>query len=114
MASSEPLSAQPKSMEKATLSPTERTSFSVSPNLFRLIMERKRKPGKKVRKIKPDTCLKTGMSRRIEILVTATTAAIEPNHLTGADLASSAVTYASCNGRYKVPALFPDQNIKYP
>jgi hypothetical protein len=46
-------------------------------------MERKRNPGTKVRKIKPETCLKTGMSRRTEILVTATTAAIGPNHFAG-------------------------------
>ena len=63
MASSEPFSANPKSIEKATLSPTDRTIFSVSPSLFNFRILRMRNPGTKVRKRKARTCLKMGISK---------------------------------------------------
>ncbi len=75
MASSELFTAKPKSIKKATLSPTDRTIFSTKPSLFNFRMKRKRKPGIKVRKIKPEICLKTGISRSTARTVDRSTSA---------------------------------------
>jgi len=51
------------------LSPTDRTIFSAKPSLFNFRIDRRRKPGIKVKKIKPENCLTTGMSKRVARLV---------------------------------------------
>ena len=76
-------SIKPKSIEKAMLSPTDKTIFSSKPSLFNFRIERRRKPGIKVKKIKPTTSLTTGMSKRMAILVRAIMIVDRPNHLAG-------------------------------
>lgn len=59
------LNRRPKSIMKATLSPTDKMSFSVSPSLFNLRMWRMSQPGTMVKKRNPKNCLKTGIFRSI-------------------------------------------------
>ncbi len=79
--SSKLFSVSPKSMEKAILSPTDKTIFSTKPSLFNFRMESIRKPGIKVRKIKPETCLRMGISKITAMPVRATAVAMKANHL---------------------------------
>jgi len=57
--------ANPKSIRKAMLSPTDKTSFSNMPSLFNLRRKRMSSPGMKLRRAKPKACLKTGISKNI-------------------------------------------------
>jgi len=94
MANSEAFSIKPKSIEKATLIPTDKTIFSVSPSLFILRASRKRKPGIKVKKIKPKICLKSGMFKRMLMLVRTIMIIIRPNHLIGDKFIPRSVIFA--------------------
>lgn len=96
MANSEAFSIKPKSIEKAMLSPTDKTIFSSKPSLFNFRIERRRKPGIKVKKIKPTTSLKTEISSRTAILVRAIMIIARPNHLIGDKVTPcSAIFYSS-------------------
>ena len=49
------MNKSPKAIRKKMLSPTDKTNFSVKPNLFNLRITMRRNPGTRVRKRNPNT-----------------------------------------------------------